>query len=98
MPPYYTLLFLAALTIVAVMMLQCGSCQPPPSEESYVSELSVQDRVFLNHIIDPPPQFNTYELQTYATSLQTHGNWGRGCECNFSPPSDGRGLNMTGYF
>lgn len=97
--PVYGLFFLAGLTLVLVMWTQsgCGKASKKTYSESYDADLSPVDQAFVNDIIQPPPQFDTLKLQTYATSLQTGGNWGRGCECNFSRPSDGRGFQMTGY-
>lgn len=95
------LLVLAGVTILLVLWLQCDSRNSNSSyayAESYDSTLSLPDREFVNQIIDPPREFDTVKLQTYSTSLQTGGNWGRGCECNFARPSDGRGFQITGYY
>ena len=103
--PFYALVFLAGVTLVIVMYMQCGGGDQPPRSlptkeysESYEANLSIHDREFVSQIIDPPREFNTAKLQTYSTSLQTRGNWGRGCECNFAKPSDGRGFQLTGYY
>ena len=98
----FTWMMILMIMILAVIMLSNSQCRSSVVREgayaeAYESTLSLPDREFVQQIIDPPPEFNTVKLRTYSTSLQTGGNWGRGCECNFSRPSDGRGFQLTGY-